>query len=714
MKRLNLRPLFFAIVFFQAVGSDLLAQQYGKYTLISVQNTSTTQLIDTNSTVFKTWTHATNARTGYSSYLMPGGILWRTVQNQGNQLTGGGLTGKIQKVAWDGTVLWDFTYSSSTYCLHHDICPLPNGNVLAIAYDVKTAAQATQAGASQNIVVWSEKIIEIQPTGSTTGTIVWEWKAWDHLMQNVNPAKDNYVTSLVAHPEKLNINYLLKKDWIHMNGLDYNPKTNQVAFSSHYLNEWYVIDHSTTTAQAATGSGGNSGKGGDILYRFGNPAAYGATGTQILKVTHDVHWIPDDVPNTGRLVGFNNQGVSTSQSCVDQIMPPANGLLFDHTAGQAYEPTTYLQRTNCSGYSSNMGNSQQLPNGNMLICVATAGRVYEIDPNGNTLWTRTATGTVAQAFRYSECYVSTSAPAIPSISTSGNTLQATAAGAYQWFRNGIKIENATSQTYTATEPGFYVVRVNDANGCAGIYSYSNGIVFTPLANISLNLNTANNSICAGESANIQSQVTPAGGNLSYSWTSIPAGFTSSDASINPSPTVNTTYQAIVSNGTQSDTAEIAIQVNPAPEAPTLTYQNDTLWCSSGDAFAWYLDNNPIPGANMAWYHPTVSGLYSVKVQGLNLCFSPLSNAVNVTVTGVDNLRSASIRVVPNPAKEKFRILTDAGTEIELVQITQSNGKNVGTWTSTEIPVENLAPGMYFLHIRTNKNLLKTLPLLIQP
>jgi len=35
-----------------------------------------------------------------------------------------------------------------------------------------------------------------------------------------------------------------------------------------------VIDHSTTTAQAAGHSGGTYGKGGDLLYRWGNPNAY--------------------------------------------------------------------------------------------------------------------------------------------------------------------------------------------------------------------------------------------------------------------------------------------------------------------------------------------------------------------------------------------------------------------------------------------------------
>lgn len=448
--------------------ATLSAQQWGDYTLYSVQNSTNAYLVDTNGVNYHSWTFASTKKTGYSSYLMPGGTIVRSVANQGNTLNGGGITGAVQKVDYNGNVLWDFVYSSATYCLHHDICPLPNGNVLMISYDVKTAAEATQAGCSQNIVIWSEKIIEVQPTGATTGTIVWEWHAWDHLSQNVNPAKDNYYSSIVEHPELLNINFGTAKDWMHMNGIDYNPTLDQITFSSHNLNEIYVIDHSTTTAEAASHSGGNSGKGGDLLYRWGNPAVYGATGTKIFNTVHDAHFIPADCPHAGDLVGYNNNGISNNQSSVDRITPPRNANnLYDITAGSAYLPATYTQRHACNGHNNNMGNSQHLPNGNLLVCVAQSGLIYEADSNGNTIWSKTVSGTVPQAFRYSACYVSGNNPvATPTISQSGNVLTASTTGAvYTWYLNGVVIAGATAQTYTPTQSGTYQVKVKDANGC---------------------------------------------------------------------------------------------------------------------------------------------------------------------------------------------------------------------------------------------------------
>lgn len=485
---------FFLTVIVIAVACVNSSAQWGDYTLYSGQNSTSTQLIDHTGAVYHSWTHTTATKTGYSSYLLPGGTLLRTVSKPGNSFTGGPICGEIQKVDWNGNVIWDFVYSTTSYCTHHDICAMPNGNVLMIAYERKTAAEAMAAGVpSISTEMWPDKIVEVQQTGPTTGVVVWEWKAWDHLVQNVDPSKANYQTSIVDHPELLNINYKTTKDWLHMNGLDYNPMLDQIAFTSHNLNEIYVIDHSTTTAEAASHSGGNSGKGGDLLYRWGAPVAYGATGTSILNVTHDAHWIPEGSPNAGRLVAFNNKGVSTTISAVDMFQPPRNNYNYDITPGQAYLPSTYDQRITCQGGTSNMGNSQQLPNGNILYTVALQGKMVEVDASGATVWTKTISGTsIPQSFRYENCYINNAAPPIPAITQNGTDLESTSGVTYQWYLNGNLITGATNQTYTPTQSGIYVVRTTDNNGC--VFVYSPGYSFTQTATSSVSLNNSSYTI----------------------------------------------------------------------------------------------------------------------------------------------------------------------------------------------------------------------------
>ena len=444
------------------------AQQWGDYTLVAPKNSTSATLIDTSSATYHTWSGMTG-QTAYSNYLLPGGTLLRTVKVTNQVFTGGGMHGRVQKVSYAGTLLWDYTYSSTTYCAHHDICCLPNGNVMFIAYELKSQAQVTAAGCNYTGTMWPDHIIEVQPTGAATGTIVWEWHLWDHLCQDDNPSGGNYVTSVNDHPELYDVNYAPQKEIWHTNGIDYNPVLDQIVISAHFANEFFVIDHSTTTAEAAGHTGGRGGRGGDFLYRWGNFAAYGETGT-FFNVLHDAHWVPEDCPDAGNICAFHNKGISNTISSVDQFLPPYSGFNYAYTPNTAWAPATYANRITCVSGTSNEGNAQQLPNGNTLYCLALSGNIVEVNAAGTTLWSYTASGGVSHAYRYSACQVANPAPAIPTITAAGNVLTSSAAATYQWYADGVLIAGATSQSYTATQSGTYVVRVTDANGCWFSYS----------------------------------------------------------------------------------------------------------------------------------------------------------------------------------------------------------------------------------------------------
>ncbi len=380
------------------------SQAYNGYTLFSPNNSRYTYLINMNNEVLHTWSHTKSG--GYSCYLLEDGSLLRPALSTNSSLGGGGEAGVVQKYSWDGSLIWEYTYSSSNYRTHHDIEPMPNGNVLLIAWEVKTAAQAVQAGLNHSASIWPDHIIEVEPVGSNGGNIIWQWHFWDHLVQDYNSTKSNYGV-VAGHPELLNINEGSSRsgDWTHINGISYNPDADEIVISSHNLDEIYVIDHSTTTAEAASHSGGKHGKGGDILYRWGKPSNYGASGTQIFNVVHSSVWIPDSYPGEGNIMVFNNrEGQGTSQ--IVELTPPKddNGN-YILNAGSAFGPTSPTWTYSASGfYSNHLGGVQRFPNGNTLIVESTSGYMFEVNSSGSVIWDYNYGREVVRALRYAPTY----------------------------------------------------------------------------------------------------------------------------------------------------------------------------------------------------------------------------------------------------------------------------------------------------------------------
>jgi hypothetical protein len=374
------------------------------YTLISPFTNAQpnyTYLINNCGEVVNSWT---TSFTGQGSdYLMEDGTLYRGAYNDQSSLLYFGNNGRLEHLDWDGNLIWEFDYSGANFGFHHDFTVMPNGNILLLVVERKTPAQTTQAGRDPNTLfqddLYTEKVIEIQPQGTNGATIVWEWDFWDHLVQDHDPTKDNF--GVVAdHPEKLNINYVAygnysdtnNADWIHTNGIDYNEELDQIVISARGTSEFYIIDHSTTTAQAATGSGGRSGKGGDFLYRWGNAAAYdrGTEADQKLFAQHAVHWIPEGLPNEGKLMVFNN-GFSRGYSSVDLIEQPTPDSDGNYTLGSTYGPDAAIilyqdEEEPSNFYSAFVSSAYYTPNGNILVQSGTQNRLFEVDANGQIVW----------------------------------------------------------------------------------------------------------------------------------------------------------------------------------------------------------------------------------------------------------------------------------------------------------------------------------------
>jgi hypothetical protein len=409
------------------------ARAYRGYTLIAPMRSKSTFLIDMTGRVVNTW--ESNTTPALVSYLLENGHLLRPGAADSGFLSPG-FGGRVQEFDWDGKLVWDYTFAGENQHPHHDIKRLPNGNILMIISDRKNAAEALAAGRNPELireVLNADAIVEIKPTGPTTGEIVWQWHVWDHLVQDHDKTKNNY-GDVSAKPERVDINYadfvfgldgksLSKKDldqlrslgyignapeqndkplpasmfsdWTHFNSVAYNADLDQIMISVHSFSEIWIIDHSTTTAEAASTKGGRYGKGGDLLYRCGNPRAYrsGTNVDQRFFRQHNAHWIEKGLPGEGHVLIFNN-GLNRPDgkySSVDEVaLPVLPDGTYEREPELPFTPPrtlwTYTAPKKTDFFDPFISSAQRLPNGNTLVCSGTKSIVFEVTPDKETVW----------------------------------------------------------------------------------------------------------------------------------------------------------------------------------------------------------------------------------------------------------------------------------------------------------------------------------------
>ncbi len=384
-------------------GLTLFANLYGNNTF----------LIDNSGEKIHTW--SSNYNCGFIAYLMPDSTIWRTDFYPGSVMQGSGSGGLIQQYDWDGNIIKSIFWSDSNHQQHHDICLMPNGNILFISWERKTPEEARAMGRLNAIYdIWSEEIIEYDPVGDS---VVWEWHVWDHLIQDVDSTLPNYGV-VREHPELIDINLgtVPEGDWLHFNSVDYNEERDEIVLASFFLNEIYVIDHSTTTEEARGHTGGRHNKGGDILYRWGNPQNYdrGDSTDRVFYGAHGPNWIRPGVWGAGDIIVLNNgdrPGTRNDYSEIFQITPPldSNGFYYIHP-DSAFGPKTptWYYSNRPSFFTQLLGGVFRLPNGNTFVTLGMSSHFVEIDSGGMVVWSYNPTPgeRIARAIKYPRDYLS--------------------------------------------------------------------------------------------------------------------------------------------------------------------------------------------------------------------------------------------------------------------------------------------------------------------
>jgi len=299
---------------------------------------------------------------------------------------------------WDNNLLWSYPTTANGIRQHHDIHPLPNGNILCLVRDIYLKAEIIAAGRDPSNLLpkfWLDKLIEISPVGTHEAHIVWEWKFFDHLIQDFDSTKLNYGV-VKDHPELLDLNFQnnYPQDYTHVNAVCFNAALDQIIITSRHLSELYIIDHSTTTLEAAGHSGGNSGMGGDFLWRWGNPQVYreGRAHDQKTFQPHDAKWVEPGYLDEGKISVFNNEGDGTGTfSSVHLITPSFENGAY-RKENNVFAPLDFEWTWSGSilgevVFEENKSGAHSMPNGNFIITQTSLGQISEVTKNWEHLWT---------------------------------------------------------------------------------------------------------------------------------------------------------------------------------------------------------------------------------------------------------------------------------------------------------------------------------------
>lgn len=353
------------------------------------------------------------------AYLQPDGNLVKTTCKHSWIVMDGqfpiGANGWISIIAPDSAVLWQWKHFELGHeALHHDIEVMPNGNILAISYVIVSVEEAYALGWRQQRkrkTVVLDKIVEIRPNLNTgKAELVWEWSTRDHFVQDTNPVLPNFGNP-ADYPERIDINWLQLStaqfnsgQLFHANSVSYNAEEDIILLSAAVFGEIWAIDHSTTTEEARGSSGGCYGRGGDLLWRYGNPQTHGRGDAedQILYWQHDAHYISKGLPKSGEILIYNNgmrRGANGSpdpeQICMGMITGAYSDVLevslpreSDGMIAADKPPElkwSFNSNASCEFYSPFMSGAQRMPNGNTLMCQACDKRIMEVTPAGQVV-----------------------------------------------------------------------------------------------------------------------------------------------------------------------------------------------------------------------------------------------------------------------------------------------------------------------------------------
>jgi len=328
------------------------------FTLFGESGSAKTRLVNMSGEVVKTWDFDA-ARTRLlpnCNALVVHGTKWGWSQEKWDA-----LRPFVREYDWSGNVVWEYKAPGPA---HHDVQRLENGNTLVLFRGLvpKSAKQSIEDPAKRNSKIRTDTIREISPEGKT----VWEWNAHDYL--DLNSCGKNPCEPL---PESITDQRRVF-DWTHSNGISVIPE-----------NKWhesgdtrFAPGNIILTLRNWSSMVVISRSSGEIVWEFNDRLSGGHEGIMIER----------DLPGAGNILIFNN-GRDTLESEVLEIHPQTREVVWRYSDGPDF-------------YSAAAGRAQRLANGNTLISEDVPGRIFEVTPDHEIVWSYQAGLRTARAHRY--------------------------------------------------------------------------------------------------------------------------------------------------------------------------------------------------------------------------------------------------------------------------------------------------------------------------
>lgn len=173
------------------------------------------------------------------------------------------------------------------------------------------------------------------------------------------------------------------------------------------------------------------------------------------------------------------------------------------------------------------------------------------------------------------------------------------------------------------------------------------------------------------------------------------------------------YQLNLTNKNNCDSIiMVNLTVDEKVEMPTFTQNEGLLSTNATGNIQWYINGEPISGANNTDYTLDKSGEYQVEVTNENGC-SAISAGLWCVKTGIDDLENSNFLVYPNPTSNKFNIRLKQNIINAELKIFTNTGQQVYNQSinglkenQIEVSTNDWAKGVYHIQISTKKDVLK--------